>query len=738
MANRAKQVETSAAPIKGVPQKPEPIQQTHVSGLGPVRQLHSARVQRKLSGPADILPLQQTIGNQAVMRLLDKQRSGVQAKLAESSEEESVQRMGEGQREPSEVQIHAAAAEGIRSQATTLPYLDGIVQQQAAGIDHQGNANKCNSDPLPDAAEAWRGAEESHPPQGSAAKGLPGQLKSGVEELSGLSMENVRVHYNSSKPAELKALAYAQGTEIYLMPGQEKHLPHEAWHIVQQAQGKVQATTWIDGKGINNDARLELEADTMGERALILGGGGSASDRHSGINEAWNQQREGSHLIAPLPLVRQRKSLGQYSVPDLIKEGEVILKSNDGPDAGNLYSRNQPTVNNRDQALKQVMEELREIGSIPPSGFLAPRTITGIWSNMNLVSKNGILNSLDEDLIAEKEDLERLRKHLRESKKIEKKDVDLFRNNSMLQLTDPFQLLVRVKYSPQNEVLEIKAEFGDAYNGYIISIKDSGNGVYAFMASTGTISATDTSIGIPGTYSNIHHVQKGGSQKDRIQNIGKMATKFENEKGIDAYTKVIGEGARFNCVASLGTKIADDTKFYYRMSDKEWSYISFEGLWSNWASFGKKFGIKDDDVIASIKGNLAQTRHVYSTTNPNDLLDGYDLGLGRQVHLPIVSRIFKVDFKSRPGQRLFITGDTPELGRWNPNEAIALSSWGTDTWGVKVRLASTRSGELQYKYLAKEGTGVRWEEGGNHRHILYSAVETVKDKWHELHMGERM
>jgi hypothetical protein len=59
--------------------------------------------------------------------------------------------------------------------------------------------------------------------------GLPNQLKSGIESLSGMSLDNVKVHYNSSKPAQLNAHAYAQGSDIHVAPGQEQHLPHEAW-----------------------------------------------------------------------------------------------------------------------------------------------------------------------------------------------------------------------------------------------------------------------------------------------------------------------------------------------------------------------------------------------------------------------------------------------------------------------------------------------------------------------------
>jgi hypothetical protein len=99
--------------------------------------------------------------------------------------------------------------------------------------------------------------------------GLPDQLKAGVESLSGLSLDDVKVHRNSSKPEQLNALAYAQGTDIHVAPGQEQHLPHEAWHIVQQKQGRVRPTMQMKiGIPVNDDAGLEKEADVMGSRAL--------------------------------------------------------------------------------------------------------------------------------------------------------------------------------------------------------------------------------------------------------------------------------------------------------------------------------------------------------------------------------------------------------------------------------------------------------------------------------------
>lgn len=100
--------------------------------------------------------------------------------------------------------------------------------------------------------------------------GLPDNLKSGMENLSGMSLDHVKVHYNSSKPASVQAHAYAQGKNIHLASGQEKHLPHELGHVVQQAQGRVKPTTSVNSIAVNDSPALEKEADAMGLRALNM------------------------------------------------------------------------------------------------------------------------------------------------------------------------------------------------------------------------------------------------------------------------------------------------------------------------------------------------------------------------------------------------------------------------------------------------------------------------------------
>lgn len=99
--------------------------------------------------------------------------------------------------------------------------------------------------------------------------GLPDNLRAGLERLSGFDLSGIRVHSNSPKPAQLSALAYTQGQDIHIGPGQEHLLPHEGWHAVQQMQGRVNPTMNSMGMSINNDAGLEREADAMGVKASV-------------------------------------------------------------------------------------------------------------------------------------------------------------------------------------------------------------------------------------------------------------------------------------------------------------------------------------------------------------------------------------------------------------------------------------------------------------------------------------
>lgn len=154
--------------------------------------------------------------------------------------------------------------------------------------------------------------------------GLPDNLKAGIRILSGLSLDHVSVHYNSPRPAELDALAYTQGSNIYIAPGQEHFLPHEAWHVVQQAQGRVKPTMQLKGVRINNDARLEMEADMMGEK--VVGMVGAYSD-YASISKG---HFEANAVIQCGP--KPKPKLKLRDVPEKIAMTDSLKKSSPLPD----------------------------------------------------------------------------------------------------------------------------------------------------------------------------------------------------------------------------------------------------------------------------------------------------------------------------------------------------------------------------------------------------------------------
>ncbi|HLM75775.1 MAG TPA: DUF4157 domain-containing protein [Polyangiaceae bacterium] len=153
--------------------------------------------------------------------------------------------------------------------------------------------------------------------------GLPDGLKDGIESLSGMSMDDVSVHYNSDKPAQARARAYTQGAEIHVGPGQEGSLPHEAWHVVQQKQGRVTPTLQYKGIDINTDSTLEMEADLMGAKAASL------SSIASRLPSAGESKRSGQALGQTM----QRKPVRQF---DCFNSQEV--QADEDPDHTSIKS----------------------------------------------------------------------------------------------------------------------------------------------------------------------------------------------------------------------------------------------------------------------------------------------------------------------------------------------------------------------------------------------------------------
>lgn len=184
-------------------------------------------------------------------------------------------------------------APGLAPQAEHLVAMGEFHYAAAAGSPLQRRAT--NAAASPDSAGPSTAAGPASRNAPANRTGLPDRLKAGIESLSGYSLDKVKVSYNSSRPAQLMAHAYARGHEIHIAPGKQAHLPHEAWHLVQQAQGRVATTTQAAGLPVNDDAALEREADVMGRKAA-----GLTPDRAAGTPAT----------LAPLPAAASPAAAG--------------------------------------------------------------------------------------------------------------------------------------------------------------------------------------------------------------------------------------------------------------------------------------------------------------------------------------------------------------------------------------------------------------------------------------------
>lgn len=159
---------------------------------------------------------------------------------------------------------------------------------------------------------------------------LPDSLRSRFEAASDMGLDDVRVHYNSPRVENFGALAYTHGTDIHIGAGQERHLAHEAWHVVQQKQGRVRATTRVNGFGVNDDRTLEAEADSMSRNNLeripkVLSNTPeplAATSRHTGDAESIRiSSRSGDHVELRMDQSHRAELVNLWVTPNRRNQG---------------------------------------------------------------------------------------------------------------------------------------------------------------------------------------------------------------------------------------------------------------------------------------------------------------------------------------------------------------------------------------------------------------------------------
>lgn len=185
---------------------------------------------------------------------------------------------------------------------------------------------------------------------------------------------------------------------------------------------------------------------------------------------------------------------------------------------------------------------------------------------------------------------------------------------------DPFFHRVTATYmqGTEQKTLELIHQHAATLQGYVESVSDTGN--------PGATSAATMLFGRDVLDPHGNRNPKFSSQHDptKEKNILELA-KGNAREGLDAYTKLAGEGARFVCVRSNMSRLSNDTYFYCSVTgdDTKVYTVRFDELWVAWATrFDKQYNIPNSRIIELLRsGRLGGT-------NPKDDVDpGSDVDL---------------------------------------------------------------------------------------------------------------
>lgn len=410
--------------------------------------------------------------------------------------------------------------------------------------------------------------------------GLPDHLKSGIESLSGLSMDGVKVHYNSSQPAQIQAHAYTQGSDIHVAPGQERHLPHEAWHVVQQLQGRVQATTQLKGVALNDDAGLEREADVMGARANERLAAPAVAQRQPRWSSGVRQRREANLL---------NYARGQRAMPVYFAAGTY---AND-----HVFEQDLQQFNTVGKFVSAAAAEAGAVGSMPEILHATQYT------------RNGNAPAFgQEKWVTSSEDMGK---------------------STQPHSIEPFNIELMGQYSVANTAASMIYHFGNFNNGYIVAqtdgVQDAKIRDYPSASKVGTVE-----------YSNVH------VNTDDVADTGmdvRMTGNLAHEEAWDARTILGGEGARFAPVRALhdnGT-LANTSRFFSgldaqpaTLNDDLVACITLRDLWGIWSRrFAGQFNISAATIAPVLRQYSKESSDRIDILELQDMTNGTDFDLDR-------------------------------------------------------------------------------------------------------------
>ncbi|MBK8900046.1 MAG: hypothetical protein IPM53_02570 [Anaerolineaceae bacterium] len=73
------------------------------------------------------------------------------------------------------------------------------------------------------------------------------------------------------------------------------------------------------------------------------------------------------------------------------------------------------------------------------------------------------------------------------------------------------------------------------------------------------------------------------------------------------------------------------------------------------------------------------------------------------------------------GQNMYVVGNVPELGNWNPANAVPLSWVDSDTWSGPATFTTSAGQSIQFKFIVRQGGTTIWEGGSNRTYSVPSS-----------------
>lgn len=457
--------------------------------------------------------------------------------------------------------------------------------------------------------------------------GIPDGLKSRFEALGGMSLDDVQVHYQSGKPAQLQAYAYTQGNQVYIGPGQERHLSHELGHVIQQKRGMVRPTGMQAGLPVNDDPALERQADlTLGagwngsgvvqkmpwhikpgsnfpidKLQIPMGGAMGDTDikgeNFKGFTYEAREPVDGADQTAAT--VNAAEFIAELKVP---AQTELYKREPGARFSGVFRSKNAPAFQAPEAGTLKLSADneyalayalMRNLYNKLHSNDATKVALLAELGGTAHIAKLKAADSPYKTAVEQMETADTVAAfaaRLNEFQaKIANESVRYYSSQNKDKI-DPFCIQVKTHYDGKN--LNLTYQFAKRFYGYVVKVqRDAGE----FSMVEGDLSAN--------TYSHMHDTNKG----DTIKSIAEHADApsiAENNITYDAITKIAGEGARWQCVRDNAGKLKNKSRFYTKdeHDDSKFYYVSFEKLWKSWKThFDNKFNIPNDVVVDKLK-----------------------------------------------------------------------------------------------------------------------------------------